>query len=130
MFDLLNFSEQGWGNALLKGLWMTLQISAGSFAVGLLIGLVVACAKLSAPRPIAMLMRGYTTVFRAVPELLLIARGLCPGYVEGVVMARLTLGVVLWMIRSAGNGTNEPLPSSITQLKVMTLAQVMTSTVV
>ncbi len=35
MFDLLNFSEQGWGNALLKGLWMTLQISAGSFAVGL-----------------------------------------------------------------------------------------------
>lgn len=72
MFDLLNFSEQGWGNALLKGLWMTLQISAGSFAVGLLIGLVVACAKLSAPRPIAMLMRGYTTVFRAVPELLLI----------------------------------------------------------
>eukprot|EP01133_Synstelium_polycarpum_P007610 gene7610-8904_t len=72
MFDLLSFSEQGWGNALLKGLWMTLQISAGSFAVGLLIGLVVACAKLSAPRPIAMLMRGYTTVFRAVPELLLI----------------------------------------------------------
>ncbi|MDP9031132.1 MAG: ABC transporter permease, partial [Pseudomonadota bacterium] len=29
MFDLLSFSEQGWGNALLKGLWMTLQISAG-----------------------------------------------------------------------------------------------------
>jgi polar amino acid transport system permease protein len=72
MFELLSFGEQGWGNALLKGLWMTLQISAGSFVVGLLIGLVVACAKLSAPRPIGLLMRGYTTVFRAVPELLLI----------------------------------------------------------
>ena len=72
MLDLLSFGDQGWGNALLKGLWMTLQISVGAFAVGLLIGLVVACAKLSAPRPIALLMRSYTTVFRAVPELLLI----------------------------------------------------------
>ncbi len=72
MFDLIDFSEQGWGSALLKGLWMTLQISAGAFAVGLFIGLVVACLKLGAPRPIAALMRGYTTLFRAVPELLLI----------------------------------------------------------
>ncbi|UVJ43068.1 ABC transporter permease subunit [Pseudomonas sp. LS1212] len=72
MFDLINFSEQGWGSALLKGLLMTLQISAGAFVVGLFIGLVVACLKLNAPRPIASLMRGYTTLFRAIPELLLI----------------------------------------------------------
>ena len=72
MFDLINFTEQGWGSALLKGLWMTLQISAGAFVLGLAIGLVVACLKLGAPKPIAALMRGYTTLFRAVPELLLI----------------------------------------------------------
>ena len=72
MFDLINFSEQGWGGALLKGLWMTLQISAGAFVLGLAIGLVVACLKLGAPKPIAALARGYTTLFRAVPELLLI----------------------------------------------------------
>ena len=47
MFELLSFGEQGWGNALLKGLWMTLQISAGSFAVGLLIGLIVFCVVVS-----------------------------------------------------------------------------------
>ena len=72
MFELIGFGEQGWGGALLRGLWMTLQISAGAFVLGLLIGLVVACLKLNGPRPIATLMRGYTTLFRAVPELLLI----------------------------------------------------------
>ncbi|KPA91137.1 amino acid ABC transporter membrane protein 1, PAAT family [Pseudomonas asplenii] len=72
MFELIDFSEQGWGSALLKGLWMTLQISAGAFVVGLLIGLLVACLKVGGPRPVAALMRGYTTLFRAVPELLLI----------------------------------------------------------
>jgi polar amino acid transport system permease protein len=72
IFDLIDFSEQGWGSALLRGLLMTLQISAGAFVVGLCVGLVVACLKLNAPRPIAALMRGYTTLFRAVPELLLI----------------------------------------------------------
>ena len=75
MFDLISFSEQGWGTALLKGLWMTLQISAGAFVVGLAIGLVVACLKLGGPRPVAALARGYTTLFRAVPELLLIYVG-------------------------------------------------------
>ena len=72
MFELIGFGDQGWGGALLRGLWMTLQISAGAFVVGMLIGLVVACLKLSAPKPIAALMRTYTTLFRAVPELLLI----------------------------------------------------------
>jgi polar amino acid transport system permease protein len=110
IFDLIDFSEQGWGSALLKGLWMTLQISAGAFVVGLFIGLVVACAKLSAPRPVATLMRGYTTLFRAVPELLLIlllyyvgsmglnALMLWAGYsevdVSGPLVAILVLGLV------------------------------------
>ncbi|WP_166358662.1 ABC transporter permease [Pseudomonas akapageensis] len=110
MFELINFSEQGWGGALLKGLLMTLQISAGAFVVGLFIGLVVACLKLNGPRPIASLMRGYTTLFRAVPELLLIlllyyvgSMGLnsllaWAGYssvnVSGAVVAVLVLGLV------------------------------------
>ncbi|MGE8186239.1 ABC transporter permease [Pseudomonas sp. NPDC086278] len=72
MFELIGFTDQGWGTALLKGLLMTLQISAGAFVVGLTVGLVVACLKLGAPKPIAALARGYTTLFRAVPELLMI----------------------------------------------------------
>ena len=41
MFELISFSETGWGGALLRGLWMTLQISAGAFVLGLAIGLAL-----------------------------------------------------------------------------------------
>jgi len=61
-----------WGAALLQGAWVTLQISLGAFAVGLAIGLAVALAKLSGNRVLLPLACAYTTVCRAVPELLLI----------------------------------------------------------
>jgi len=70
--DLIGLGTQGWGHALLQGLWMTLQISAGAFVVGLAIGLLVAGGKLSGYRGLAAAMRVYTTLFRAVPELLMI----------------------------------------------------------
>lgn len=70
--DLVGFGAQGWGPALLRGLLVTLQISFGAFLLGLLIGLGVASAKLNGPRPLAALARGYITLGRAVPELLLI----------------------------------------------------------
>jgi polar amino acid transport system permease protein len=72
VFELIGLGPKGWGQALLQGLWMTLQISAGAFVVGLIIGLLVACAKLSGGRALVSAMRLYTTVFRAVPELLMI----------------------------------------------------------
>ncbi|SFC17164.1 polar amino acid transport system permease protein [Pseudomonas citronellolis] len=70
--DLVGFGAQGWGPALLRGLLVTLQISFGAFLVGMLIGLGAASAKLNGPRPLAAAARGYTTLCRAVPELLLI----------------------------------------------------------
>jgi len=62
----------GWGDELLYGVWLTVAISLCSYAIGLGLGLLGALAKLSArgiPRSIAWF---YTTVVRAVPELLLI----------------------------------------------------------
>lgn len=70
--DLVGFGAQGWGPALLNGLLVTLRISFGAFLLGLFIGLGVASAKLNGPRPLAALARGYITLGRAVPELLLI----------------------------------------------------------
>lgn len=72
VFALIGFSESGWGPALLKGTLITMQISVGGFAVGLLIGLVTALAKLNGSKPVKAVAMGYTTVCRAVPELLLI----------------------------------------------------------
>ncbi|WP_397448071.1 ABC transporter permease [Pseudomonas sp. NA-150] len=71
-FELIGLGSQGWGHALLQGLGVTLQISAGSFVVGIVLGLLLACGKLSGSRALAVPMRIYTTLFRAVPELLMI----------------------------------------------------------
>lgn len=67
----LSFSD-GWGLNLLKGLASTLQIALGAFALGLLIGLGGALGKLHGGTPLRWLLEIYTTLIRAVPELVLI----------------------------------------------------------
>ncbi len=66
------FVADGWLVALMQGALITLQISAGAFVLGLCIGLVVAMIKLKGPRWMVGLANCYTTLYRAVPELLLI----------------------------------------------------------
>ena len=61
-----------WGVVLLEGAWVTLQLSCGAFVMGLLIGLLVAMTKLGGSAPLVLAANAYTTVCRAVPELLLI----------------------------------------------------------
>ena len=70
--DLLALSPPGWGGNLLRGLAHSLQIAAGAFAFGLLIGLFGAMGKLSGGPVLRDLLAVYTTVVRAVPELVLI----------------------------------------------------------
>ncbi len=62
----------GWMPALLRGTWVTLQISFGAFLIGLLIGFPVALIKLKGSPGLVRVANGYTTVCRSVPELLLI----------------------------------------------------------
>lgn len=61
-----------WGPSMLQGAVVTLQISAGAFSVGLIVGLLVAMIKMVGPRPLVLMANAYTSVCRAVPELLLI----------------------------------------------------------
>lgn len=60
----------GFGPALIEGTWMTIRLSLASVALGLLLGLAGASAKISGSR----LLRGvggfYTSVVRGVPETL------------------------------------------------------------
>ncbi|WP_165311595.1 ABC transporter permease [Vibrio ziniensis] len=72
VFQLIGFGENGWGNALLEGAVVTMQISVGAFLVGIIIGLLTAIAKLQGSPAVNTVAKGYTTVCRAVPELLLI----------------------------------------------------------
>lgn len=70
--ELLALSPPGWGGNLLRGLWNSLQIAAGAFGLGLLIGTFGAFGKLYGGPVARDLLAVYTTVVRAVPELVLI----------------------------------------------------------
>lgn len=70
--ELLSLSPPGWGGNLLRGLSNSLQIAFGAFGLGLLIGLFGAYGKLYGGKVIRDLLAVYTTVIRAVPELVLI----------------------------------------------------------
>jgi len=70
--ELLSFGDQGWGDELLRGAWLTVQISVCAYLVGMVLGLIGAGAKLSGRRWALWTADLYTTVVRAVPELLLI----------------------------------------------------------
>ena len=64
--------EAGWGIAFLQGLRITVEISIGGYISGLAIGGLVAWAKLRGPRWAVALANGYSTICRAVPEVLMI----------------------------------------------------------
>ncbi|MDX5350467.1 MAG: ABC transporter permease subunit [Paracoccaceae bacterium] len=70
--DLLALNPPGWGATLLWGLWHSVLIAGGAFALGLLIGLLGAYGKLYGGPVTRDLLAVYTTVVRAVPELILI----------------------------------------------------------
>lgn len=102
---------QGWGDNLLVGLGKTMTIAFGAFTLGLFIGLNGALGKLYGPAPLRWFLELYTTVIRAVPELVLIlllyyagtdllnrtleALGYRPLDISGVAAGVAVLGVVM-----------------------------------
>lgn len=69
---LLALSPPGWGGALLYGLMNSLIIALGAFGVGLSLGTCGAYGKLYGGPVTRDLMAVYTTLVRAVPDLVLI----------------------------------------------------------
>jgi polar amino acid transport system permease protein len=63
---------QGFADQLLLGAWMTVRVALGALAIGLVLGLLGATAKLSAWRSARALAGTYTTVIRGLPELLVV----------------------------------------------------------
>jgi octopine/nopaline transport system permease protein len=72
LLTTLGFGQGGWGGLLLLGALMTLAVTLVALAIGAVIGSVVAWAKLSRGLLPRFLGDAYTTVFRGVPELLII----------------------------------------------------------
>ena len=72
MLALLSPSPPGWGGNLLRGLVHSLQIAFGAFSMGLVIGTLGAYGKLYGGPLVRDLAAIYTTLVRAIPELVLI----------------------------------------------------------
>ncbi len=69
---LLGFGQNGWGALLLVATLMTLAVTATALVIGAVLGTLVATAKLSGNLILITFGNIYTTVFRGVPELLII----------------------------------------------------------
>ena len=72
LIALLGFGPDGWGGLLLGATLMTLAVSVAALLIGALLGAAAAAAKLSGQRWLRGLGSTYTTVFRGLPELLII----------------------------------------------------------
>ena len=70
MWDLLSFGDQGWGDDLMLGALLTLQLAFASLGLGLAVGLATAGMKLSGRRVLVGLANGFTTAIRGIPDLL------------------------------------------------------------
>ncbi|WP_322051907.1 ABC transporter permease [Paraburkholderia bannensis] len=72
VIEMLGFGAEGWGGVLLLGALMTVVLTIAALALGAVFGGLIAAAKLSRFRVLRVLGDCYTTVFRGVPELLVI----------------------------------------------------------
>ncbi|NLP65202.1 ABC transporter permease [Paraburkholderia sacchari] len=72
IFELLGFGSDGWGGVLLLAASMTVAVTATALAIGALLGALITAAKLSGVRTLRIAGDLYTTIFRGVPELLVI----------------------------------------------------------
>lgn len=72
LLSLLAWGDTGWGDELVKGACLTLLLALCTLPVGLTAGLAIALAKNSKSLWCVALGNLYTTVFRALPELLTI----------------------------------------------------------
>jgi len=71
-FILLGFGPNGWGDDLLLGAWLTLQLAVVSIAFALVMGFGLAVAKLSSWRIVRYIAEAYTLIIRGVPEFLIL----------------------------------------------------------
>lgn len=109
-WSLLALEPPGWGGVLLAGLLNSIKIAVGGYALGLVLGTGGAFGKLYGGPVLKDLLEIYTTLVRAIPELVLIlllyyagtdllnqlmaAIGLDPVDISGLAAGIFVIGVV------------------------------------
>jgi octopine/nopaline transport system permease protein len=72
LLETLGFGANGWGGLLLIAALTTIAVTSAALAIGAVLGSLVAWAKLSNGLLPRIVGDAYTTIFRGVPELLVI----------------------------------------------------------
>lgn len=72
MFSSLSFGDSGFGDELLQGAWLTLELALVSLCIGIFLGLLTAAAKLSRYRVNRAVAHIYTEIVRGIPEMLVV----------------------------------------------------------
>ena len=70
--DLMGFGSKGWGLLMAQATLMTIVVSATAFALGSMLGALIAWARIAGNGLVRLLADVYTTVLRGVPDLLVI----------------------------------------------------------
>ena len=70
--ELLSFGDTGWGDELLRATFMTILVAIVAFFFGFFISFLIVPLKLSKKKILNFIGNTYTTIFRGVPELLVI----------------------------------------------------------
>ncbi|KIC11979.1 hypothetical protein RA19_04990 [Leisingera sp. ANG-M1] len=70
LFSLLAFGDEGWGDELLRGFWVTMALALVTAPCALAMSFVIAWGKHAKSKWVRRLANGYTTVFRSLPEIL------------------------------------------------------------
>ena len=70
--ELLSFGDTGWGDELLRATFMTILVAIVAFFFGFFISFLIVPLKLSKKKILNFIGNIYTTIFRGVPELLVI----------------------------------------------------------
>ncbi len=70
LISLLAYGDNGWGDELLRGLSVTLLLAFVTAPIALVFSFLVAWTKYAPNRWVRRAGRGYTTLFRSLPELL------------------------------------------------------------
>ncbi len=70
--ELLSFGDTGWGDELLRATFMTIMVALAAFFFGFFISTLIVPLKLSNKKILNYIGNIYTTIFRGVPELLVI----------------------------------------------------------
>lgn len=70
--EYLSYGDAGWADQLLAGLFVTITLFLATLPFGLVLGFLIALAKRSKRPALRFFATAFTTVFRGVPELLML----------------------------------------------------------